>query len=285
MRIFSAHKESFMQKQNLFFSTSQFAKLHGVNTRTLHYYDEIGLFTPSHKDENGYRRYTVEQSLAFENILAMKELGMSIKAIKEHLAYPSYDGFINFAKIKLKEIDDAIKHLKSLRNLLQSKVEMLQLATTAQDGHIEIINLKERYSFLTQVDFAGGNLINGLNEILFSHLKSSWEISNFKIGCGAFIKTDLLKKRVYNTYSGLYTEIEGRKANLYKSPKGSYLRAFCIGKWNKIPKLLKKMIDFAKEQHLTLGEYAFVHGLNEFIINDSSDYITEITIKCEISRN
>lgn len=47
-------------------TTAQFAKLHEVNKRTLHYYDEIGLFHPLTKAENGYRYYDISQSIDFE---------------------------------------------------------------------------------------------------------------------------------------------------------------------------------------------------------------------------
>ena len=44
-----------MNVKNVKLTTAQFAKLHGVNKRTLHYYDTIGLFSPGTKRENGYR--------------------------------------------------------------------------------------------------------------------------------------------------------------------------------------------------------------------------------------
>lgn len=44
-----------MKKSFKSLTTAQFAKLHGVNKRTLHYYDDIGLFSPRAKGENGYR--------------------------------------------------------------------------------------------------------------------------------------------------------------------------------------------------------------------------------------
>ena len=40
------------------FSIGQFAALHGVNKKTLMWYDEIGLFCPAVVKENGYRYYT-----------------------------------------------------------------------------------------------------------------------------------------------------------------------------------------------------------------------------------
>lgn len=38
-------------------TTAQFAALHEVNKRTLHYYDSIGLFSPETKGDNHYRYY------------------------------------------------------------------------------------------------------------------------------------------------------------------------------------------------------------------------------------
>ena len=36
-------------------TVNEFAKLHNVNKRTLHYYDEINLFKPAIIKENNYR--------------------------------------------------------------------------------------------------------------------------------------------------------------------------------------------------------------------------------------
>ena len=38
--------------------TAAFAALAGVNKKTLHYYDEIGLFRPAYVNEKGYRFYS-----------------------------------------------------------------------------------------------------------------------------------------------------------------------------------------------------------------------------------
>ena len=38
-----------MKKSTKLLTTAEFAKLHDVNKRTLHYYDSIGLFSPAEK--------------------------------------------------------------------------------------------------------------------------------------------------------------------------------------------------------------------------------------------
>ena len=48
-----------MDKKNKRLTIGQFAALHGVNKKTLMWYDEIGLFKPAAVNpENGYRYYT-----------------------------------------------------------------------------------------------------------------------------------------------------------------------------------------------------------------------------------
>ena len=72
-----------MRQNTVKMTTAQFAELHGVNRRTLHYYDDIGLFSPCQKGENGYRYYDASQSIVFEYIRMLKELNMSIAGLPD----------------------------------------------------------------------------------------------------------------------------------------------------------------------------------------------------------
>ena len=73
-----------MEKQSeLYFTTGEFARILGVGKHTLFHYDEIGLFSPAIKEENGYRYYFVWQMDTFEVIRALQKLGMSLGEIKE----------------------------------------------------------------------------------------------------------------------------------------------------------------------------------------------------------
>ncbi len=44
-----------MKKSTKLLTTAEFAKLHEVNKRTLHYYDSIGLFSPAVVDLINYQ--------------------------------------------------------------------------------------------------------------------------------------------------------------------------------------------------------------------------------------
>jgi hypothetical protein len=45
------------------------AKQTGVSVRTLHYYDEIGLLSPSHRTEAGYRLYDEQDIIRLQQIV------------------------------------------------------------------------------------------------------------------------------------------------------------------------------------------------------------------------
>lgn len=106
-----------MKNNFAFFTAGEFAKLNHINKRTLHYYDSVGVFSPKYKGDNGYRYYTYEQSIDLENILALREIGMS----------------------KICEINQTIARLKQLKNILIEKSKMIDLCDEIYDGKIEIV--------------------------------------------------------------------------------------------------------------------------------------------------
>jgi len=70
----------------------EFADFTGVSVRTLHYYDEIGLLTPSYVDEQtGYRYYDGTCLERMQEILFYRELDFPLKNICELLSSPGYD--------------------------------------------------------------------------------------------------------------------------------------------------------------------------------------------------
>lgn len=63
------------------YTIHQLAALAGVSTRTLRYYDQIGLLPPARTADNGYRLYGPEQAADLQQILMWRALGMDLKTI------------------------------------------------------------------------------------------------------------------------------------------------------------------------------------------------------------
>ena len=74
-----------MAQNDMRFTTGEFAALCGVTKHTLFHYDEIGIFSPAIRGENGYRYYAPAQIEVFQVIAVLKELGMPLAEIRAYL--------------------------------------------------------------------------------------------------------------------------------------------------------------------------------------------------------
>ena len=262
-------------------TVSKFAKLHNINKRTLHYYDDIGLFSPQYIGENGYRYYDYRQSFVLENILMLKELHMSIDEIKQYLANPNVNDFMNLSKQCLEDIDKQIAYLQKTKELLIRKQKQIEESQKIQDQDIFIIDREEEWIFCTPVPFYELDVTN-----LFHHLSVVKEKENQRIGCGSYISLDKVYQHQYDEYDGFYTPmtcIDNQK-DLICLEKGKYLCGYCIGRFEKIPDLYEKMLTYAKKHFLKLKGYAYEIGLNEMVLSCEDDYVTRILIRIDESK-
>jgi len=100
------------------YTINKLAQLAGVSTRTLRYYDEIGLLEPSHIKENGYRIYGQVQIDKLQQIMLYKELNVPLEDIKKIICDDNFN-----PDIALEE---------HLRSLLTKKLQLDILITNVQ---------------------------------------------------------------------------------------------------------------------------------------------------------
>ena len=72
-------------------TVKEVSKITGISVRTLHYYDEIGLFKPTLVSEAGYRLYDDKALEILQQILFFREFDMPLKEIKAVLKNPDLD--------------------------------------------------------------------------------------------------------------------------------------------------------------------------------------------------
>lgn len=72
-------------------TVNEVSKLTGVSIRALHYYDTIGLLSPTTVTESGYRLYDDIALERLQHILLFRELEFPLKEIKKILDSPSFE--------------------------------------------------------------------------------------------------------------------------------------------------------------------------------------------------
>lgn len=192
--------------REFYYSTGEFARLNGVNKRTLHYYDEIGLFSPEHKGENGYRYYTCMQFEQLELILLLRRIGFSIQEIKTYTQSPSGRALEQLIQEKKADIDRSIQELMAAKAFLSRKAEKLALERSIHPGKIELVTLPAQGLLLSapirgdyqDLDFAAASEFSQrLRERfgLYDNFGSRIAVENLRQGGGGMNTTAFLQKQ------------------------------------------------------------------------------------------
>lgn len=263
---------------------SEFAKLHKINKRTLHYYDEIGIFKPKYKGENGYRYYDYRQGVDFEYIKMLRELNISLEDIKKYLDNPNEENFSILANKKLKDIEKNIEILKKKKDIISDKMKKLEKCKEIRkNNNIEIVNCEDEKLLLTPFEFKDySEDIENIKRIV-EHINSIWSVEDYCRGIGSFISVDKILNGETEDYDGLFIQIpkDVNSDSITIKPKGEYICAYQIGDWNKLPDIYCEIIDYAKKENLKLVGDSYEIGMNDFAISDMNEYITRIMIKIE----
>ncbi len=120
----------------------ELARRTGLSVRTLHYYDEIGLLSPSRRTEAGHRLYTAADVVRLQQIKSLRHLGFSLEEIRDCLDRP------DFPPRRVIEM-----HLSRLREQieLQQRVRDLLEAIAARLSPAEEVSAEELVQTITEV--------------------------------------------------------------------------------------------------------------------------------------
>lgn len=94
----------------------------GVTVRTLHHWDAVGLVTPSVRTPGGYRLYDAADLARIQRVLAYRELGLSLDAIRELLDAPAGDPTEPLRE-QQKQLRARIGRLRSMAESLDRMIE------------------------------------------------------------------------------------------------------------------------------------------------------------------
>lgn len=261
------------------FTIGQFAKLHGINKKTLMWYDEVGLLKPAVIKDNGYRYYTYQQSSLLEAILLLRELNISITEIKGFLLNRSADSLEKLMADKIREVDDTITHLRALRAVMSAKKQDMSAIRNLNLSEFSIVEKTEAHYLATVATTADTPLEKEI-ELIVEETRKHQLRRLHDASYGAMMPVESLYRGDFDNYSALYIELPfpTQRKGLHIQPRGKYLRAFYQGDWAGLPSRYMEILAYAKGQGLQFYGFAYEKGINELAIDTLQDYITQIEI-------
>lgn len=118
------------------YTVQKLGRLAGISTRTLRYYDEIGILKPARINSSGYRIYGQAEVDRLQQILFYRELGVSLESIKDIVTAPSFDG--------AKALREHREKLLEKRQQLDKLIDNVEKTIALTEGRIEMKD-KEKF--------------------------------------------------------------------------------------------------------------------------------------------
>lgn len=260
------------------YKIGEFSKITELSVKTLRYYDEENILTPSYRNqENCYRYYSEEDYDKAMLLVLLRKLNFSIKEIKDVLMiYQSKRDLpyilkekkaiiqdkINKEKALLKEIDLFIHSNSKEKNLMNYQVDIRTVAPV----YVAFIRYHGKYNELGKY----------ITEI-YKNIKGN--------GCGypfncyydegykeiADIKTCVPIKKMSNNSNIQSKELPEIKA----------IHTIHYGPYDQINKAYKTIIDYAKAKNLNCvlpSREIYVKGPGMIFKGNPNNYITEILV-------
>ena len=112
------------------YTVQKLGSIAGVSTRTLRYYDEVGILKPARISSSGYRIYGQEEVDRLQQIMFYRELGVSIEDIKDLITSADFDktaALISHREkllAKRKQIDQLIDNVEKTIALSEGRIKM-----------------------------------------------------------------------------------------------------------------------------------------------------------------
>ncbi|MGG0178623.1 MerR family transcriptional regulator [Gottfriedia acidiceleris] len=118
------------------YTVQKLGLLAGISTRTLRYYDEIGILKPARINSSGYRIYGQAEVDRLQQILFYRELGMNLENIKEIITSPDFNS--------AKALNEHRERLLDKRKQLDLLISNVEKSIALTEGRITMSN-KEKF--------------------------------------------------------------------------------------------------------------------------------------------
>ena len=118
------------------YTIQKLGEMAGVSTRTLRYYDEIGLLKPARINSSGYRIYGQAETDLLQQILFYRALEVDLETIKKLVTSPDFDG--------IRALGEHHEKLLEKRKQLDRLIANVEKTIASAEGRAKMTN-KEKF--------------------------------------------------------------------------------------------------------------------------------------------
>jgi len=130
---------------------------YGVSTRTLRYYEEIGLIQSLRTEDYAYRMYDASSVKRLEQILILRKLNIGIKDIRRIFDTGGSETVLEVLGKKVYDIDEEVALLHELKAIIIAFIRQIEQADFNNETHVKSLydKAKEIETRIAGAEYAG----------------------------------------------------------------------------------------------------------------------------------
>ena len=129
------------------FKISEFSKIARIPSTQLRYYDNVGVFQPTHIDpDTGYRYYSASQLPQLNRILVLKDLGLSIEQIKQMIDENiTAEEIYGMLLLKRAQIEQTLREEINRFRSIEERIYQIETEGVLSDNNVVIKSAPQRH--------------------------------------------------------------------------------------------------------------------------------------------
>ena len=258
-------------------SIREFSKFSGIESSTLRYWDEIGLFSPAKRDpDNDYRYYSPEQVTAVNFVKIFSNLNVPLKIINEIGEDRTPDSTARLIEQQEKFLDMETRRLSECHSIIHTRREIINRGDMVKDTSYIGVERMEEVCFIVgpRNEFQDGEgfykpFMNFCERAQEMRINLGFPIAAMHDGWAGYMKTP--------GSPDFFVSMD--PAGNQKSAAGDYLVGYARGYYGQFGDLPERMSKYIEEHSLTVSGPVYVLYLHdETCTSDPSQYLAQVCV-------
>lgn len=262
-------------------SIGEFSKICKVSTKTLRYYEKIGLLYPAKINaSSGYRYYTIDQMKQMLLIDRLKGYAFSLDEIKQLLIHSngSQDRFINAMQHKKKELQEKSDRLLLTMDQMEQDITSMKqgksMLSYLEDIEVELVEVETMYVLSDRRRMTKQDCDQGYGAIIYALYEKSQVLHLSVIKSPITIYHSTYEKDGYDMEFLLPVK-EYATGTKDFSP-GLCLKSKLYGSYDQITSIYARQREWMEVEGYTYADAPFDVYVTDPTQVEEKDFITEI---------
>lgn len=260
-----------------YLTVREFANLCGTTRDTLRHYYEIDLIVPHVDPLNGYHMYSPYQISSYYYVSTLRELGCSLKEIKNLMTSNSHTAYDEILTQKMEDLQESLQLIKRKINSIQCDHWLLNKIETHKGKGPVHETMEDLWVFQTPISAsAEAKHMCDLPSDISNHLLRCKEIDGIcSFPLGTTITLQNLQNQHY-VYDSLFSISLNELPNTYleKLPSTRVIACVNDNTLNDIHLSYEEMLKYSKKKQLSICSDLYILNLvNIYALEQDHSYV------------